>query len=429
MRTRASRSRTSLCEPLESRLLLSAVDLLSARFFQHLPVSAPACFATAQPQPDSASNTITAPPVKPPVAFSIAMRFGNELVITGTTGPDSIAISQSGTVLNITANATLYSQAVPAAGVFIYTRGGTDTITVDSSVTIRTTIAAIDAAPTSITTAGANVSVWMDSTDTETGTAAGIHRVASFAGNVSKALGAALANPKDARNLSAITTMSLWGTGPVANDVNQGYVGDCWFLASLAGLAGQKTAFLQESAVDMGDGTYAVQFLNGTTPTFVRVSNQFSVGNNNGFKYAGPGANNTLWAMAIEKAECYYRTGKNTYNSISGGWASEAFADFGVSSTSARVGTFTDASLYSAVTQALAAGRPVCFSTISSPPDLVGNHEYTLINAYQDATGNHYVIRNPWGVAGDALENSLGYATINFTQFQRNCYDVCRATS
>ena len=89
----------------------------------------------------------------------------------------------------------------------------------------------------------------------------------------------------------------------MAGDVNQGYVGDCYFLASLAAFANQKPSLMTESAVDMGDGTFAVRFNN----TYVRVSNQLSVGGYGGYAYAHPGSNNTIWAMVMEKAFCYFR--------------------------------------------------------------------------------------------------------------------------
>jgi hypothetical protein len=360
-----------------------------------------------------------------PVA--ITTRFGNELVITATTANDSVDVAQSGSTLNITADGQAYSQSIPAAGIFIYTRGGSDSVTVESSVTARTTVDAIDGAATTIHTLGANVSVWMDSTDTETGAAAGIHAVASFAGGTSKALGAALANPKDAKTTSAVTNRSLFGTGPVIGDANQGAVGDCWFISSMASMASQKPSVVQESAVDMGDGTYAVEFYRNGTPSFIRVSNQFTVGKNNTFYYAKPGANNTIWALVMEKALCYFRSGKNTYNSTSGGFANEGLSYFNVNSTTSNPASFTQASLYAAISYDLSHGLPVQFGT-TNPPNLVSDHEYTIVSCYTDATGaTYYVVRNPWGVSGDSLENSLGYATLTYAQLIANASDLTQA--
>ena len=50
--------------------------------------------------------------------------------------------------------------------------------------------------------------------------------------------------------------------------------------------------------------------------------------------------------------------------------------------------------------------------TANSPPNLVGDHAYTLVSCYRDSSGvAHYVVRNPWGTSGDSIENSQGYAT------------------
>src|SRR5581483_7599550 len=160
-----------------------------------------------------------------------------------------------------------------------------------------------------------------------------LHSVAAFAGNVSKATGASLANPSDS-GATISPNMSLFGAGPVAGDVNQGEVGDCYFLSTLAAFAQTNPAKLDESAVDLGDGTYAVQFYNAQSkPLFVRVSDSFAVGGFDGYAFAQPGANATIWAMVIEKAFAYFRTGANTYASLNSGWMGEAYSALGVAST------------------------------------------------------------------------------------------------
>jgi hypothetical protein len=362
------------------------------------------------------------------LSATVATRYGNELVITGNSANDTFNITQSGSTLTITADGTVYTKAAPAAGVFVYTRGGTDSVTIGASVSVRTTIDSIDTGKTTISNAGSNVSVWMDSTDAESGVTTGLHGVASVAGGVSKAVGAALANPKDAKKVTAVTDRSLFGTGPLVDDVNQGSVGDCWFMAGLSSLANQRPAFVRESAVDLGDGTYVVQFLKAGTSTYVRVSNQLSVGSFNGFRFASPGASGDIWAMIMEKAFCYFRKGKNTYSSISGGFADEVLSDFNISSTTVAPGSMTELQLYQAISSDLSSGKPVMFGTPNNPPDLVGDHEYVVISASIDSGGvTHYLVRNPWGVAGDSLEDSLGYATITYDQLVANSDGVTQA--
>jgi hypothetical protein len=163
---------------------------------------------------------------------TITTRFGNELVITATDASDTIKLDQNGAFLIIIADDQTYTYSVPAAGVFVYTRGGNDSITTTTALTVRTTIVSVDGAATTVTSAGANVSAWIDSTDAYTGTGY-IHRIDTYAGGVSKAVGTSLADPTDSGTTKKVT-LSMWGTGPVANDERQGAVGDCYFLATLA---------------------------------------------------------------------------------------------------------------------------------------------------------------------------------------------------
>jgi len=360
----------------------------------------------------------------PTSGVSIATEFGNELVITANGVDDSIAVSESGFTFTITADGNTFTDAATSAGLFIYTRGGSDTISIAKSVTSDLTVETIDGAVTTITNAGADVTSWIDSTDIYTGTGA-VHRVSAFAGGVSKALGAALANPKDA-GATVKVSASLFGNGPIAGDVNQGEVGDCYFLSSLAAFAGQDPSVLVQSAVDMGDGTYVVQFMSHNTPTFVRVSNAFSSGPFGGFMYAHPGADGSIWAMVMEKAFADFRTGANTYASINSGWMGEVYSDFGISSTNFFPSSYTQTTLFNLLSADLASGDAVTLGTSASPPNLVGGHAYTLVSVYKDSSGvTHYVVRNPWGVAGDAIENSQGYATLTFAQMVANFVDGC----
>ncbi|MGD0460908.1 MAG: C2 family cysteine protease [Tepidisphaeraceae bacterium] len=360
----------------------------------------------------------------PAAGVSIATQFGDELVITAAGVDDSISVSERGYTFTITADGATYTDAATTAGLFIYARGGTDTINIANSVTSDTTLETIDGAVTTITSAGTDVTSWIDSTDIYSGTG-DVHRVATFAGGVSKTLGAALANPKDA-GATVKVSASLFGAGPVAGDVNQGEVGDCYFLSSLAAFAGHDPNLLVQSAVDMGDGTYVVQFMSNNQPVFVRVSNAFSTGPFGGFMFAHPGSDGTIWAMVMEKAFCDFRTGANTYASINGGWMGDIYTDLGVSSTNFFTSSYTVTTLFNLLSADLAGGDAVTLATSQSPPNLVGDHAYTLVSVTKDSAGvAHYVVRNPWGVAGDAIENSQGYATLTFAQMVANFVDGC----
>jgi Calpain family cysteine protease len=354
---------------------------------------------------------------------TLSTRYGDELVVNATGTDDTVTVSENADIFTINADGINFTDAATAGGLFIYTRGGTDTINIASSVVSPATLETIDGAPTTIDSAGADVTAWIDSTDVYSGTGS-VHSVASFAGGVSKAYGAALADPSDAGATMTVNA-SLFGTGPVAADANQGASGDCFFIASLAAFAQQDPNVLVQSAVDMGDGTYVVQFMSLGTPTYVRVSNQFSTGSFDGFMYAHPGSDGSIWASVMEKAFCFYRTGTNTYASIASGWMGEVYGDFGLNSEEFVPTALAQSILYSTLSTDLTDGDAITLGTPASPPDLVGDHAYSLVSVYESDGTMYFVVRNPWGFSGDSLENSQGIATLTYAQFCANFEAGC----
>jgi len=339
-----------------------------------------------------------------------------------------VSVTQSGSTLSITADGQTTTQPAPAAGLFIYTRGGTDGITVDKTVTVPTTVETIDGAIDHIASGTTDVTVWDDSTDIFTGEG-NVHSVNSFAGGVSKATGASLKDPSDSGTVMQVSA-SLWGTGPVVGDVNQGDSGDCYFLSSLAAFATEKPGMLEQSAVDMGDGTYTVEYMSNNKPEFVRVSNDLPTNGNGSYTFARPGSTGSIWAAIMEKAYAYFRSGANTYASISSGWMGDVYTALGVNNDFFYVNSLNQSSLYSRLSADLASGKAVTLGTFSSAPELVGGHAYTLISCSVNASGvTSYVVRNPWGISGDKLEDSQGYATLTYAQMVANFQDCCEATA
>jgi hypothetical protein len=103
------------------------------------------------------------------------------------------------------------------------------------------------------------------------------------------------------------------------------------------------------------------------------------------------------------------------------------YANLGVASTNFFPANYTESQFYTMLSTDLASGKAVTLGTVTAP-NLVSGHAYTLISASIDNNGvTHYVVRNPWGVSGDSLENSSGYATLTFAQMKANFYDGCQA--
>jgi hypothetical protein len=328
-------------------------------------------------------------------------------------------VTAAGATLRIMSGSTLVSEIAMPSALFIYDRGGTNAISIDASVSIRTIITSVGGGATSISSSASNVSAWIDTTDSFSGSGS-VHSIGSLAGGVSKAAGAALANPSDS-GATRDANASLWGSGPSVADVNQGAVGDCYFLATLGAFAVSNPGFIADRAVDLGDGTYIVQFNQGVNPVFVRVSDDVPTTNGTSYRFARPGASGSVWVPIMEKAFAYFRTGANTYSSISGGWMGDVFTAFGVASSSIGASNASETALFSFVSTALASGKGVTFGTTVSSPTLVGGHAYTVTAVRRDANGQAiYTVRNPWGVSGTSAENSSGYAELTFAQMRSN---------
>ncbi len=106
--------------------------------------------------------------------------------------------------------------------------------------------------------------------------------------------------------------------GPKNTDVDQGAVGDCYFVATLAAIADANAEYIQQMVVDLGDGTYAVRFYQDGQEVYVRVD--ADLWTEGGFlTYAGFGHEGSLWVAIVEKAYAYFRKQLGTYKSIAGG--------------------------------------------------------------------------------------------------------------
>lgn len=95
------------------------------------------------PTPPPANGAPAGQIVLPPQVQSVSQTVvGNVLEITGTSGNDTISVSSDGTNLNVTANGTnLASDPLSGLiGLQMNGQGGDDSITVDSSVTLPTTL-------------------------------------------------------------------------------------------------------------------------------------------------------------------------------------------------------------------------------------------------------------------------------------------------
>ncbi len=402
------------------------------------------------------TQTPAPPPAPAPVGgvtFSIRNETSfNELVITGTSGNDSIAVTQSGGVLNIVANGQTTTYDNTFGDLKIYGANGNDTIVVNSSVNIATliyggdgndtiynlttgkaTIVTIGNGVNNVTGNGVNTAYWVNNADTVHASSAetalkGVNRVGGFFQGVSRNLyGQNLADPTDSGTEIRLTNSSFWGTGPTMNDINQTGLSDCYFLAPLASMAYSEPQKLMNMAVDLGDGTYAFRFVRGGTNTYVRVDGDLAAGYwSDGLGNATPGANGNEWGSLFEKAYADFRTGADSYASLNWGSQSSTFSDLGMSTNALTPNATPDSSVLSVINSNLSAGHAVVASTngvVRAGAPLIQSHVYSVIGAFRSGSGAVMVqLRNPWGVdgAGNDGNPNDGIVTIDFATFAAN---------
>jgi hypothetical protein len=308
-----------------------------------------------------------------------------------------------------------------------------------------------------IATGGAGVdSFWTDTASSEQITDASadeiasgaLHRVASFRGFSTMRRGVPRANriglDLNGGNLAdpAVEAGAVYAnfasdplfasTGPSADDVDQGYVGDCWYLASLAATARTNPNAIRQTVVELGDGTYAVQFANADgSKVFVRVDGDLPTASWGGMQYAGLGEENSLWVAIMEKAYATFRDGgAASYTDLDGGWMDEAFGDLGFESNAVWDASNGD-DLLDQIAQELAAGKAVTMA-INTPKNgapLIGSHAYTVVSVDTDSQGRKtIVLRNPWGIDGAGNDGvNDGYVRLTALQAFTSFWGVISA--
>jgi hypothetical protein len=384
-----------------------------------------------------------------------------ELDITGTSADDVITVTQSGDTLTINANGYIHQVTGTFGDMAIWGGAGNDVITVDSSVTIDTrvygqagnniitdatsgkpTIVTIGGGSDVVTGNGVNTSFWVDPTDVVNASgveiaAKRVHIVSGFyqpytntpgaPGYVSNQLdGSTLTEPaSDGSGWTTLPNSSLWGTGPVMQDVNQGQVSDCYFLTTLQSLARWQPDKLRELAVDLGDGTYAVQMYQNGVTQYVRVDGELPTAPWGGLLYAYPGSSGNMWAVIMEKAYAYFRMGQNSYASLNFGWMTSVYPLWRVNSFLYTLPSDQE-SFYTLVSGELAANKPVDIGTdsiIQAGAPLIASHCYAVMAVSEDATGTVWVtLRNPWGVDGFNWDSNPidGLITITYAMLEAN---------
>ena len=201
---------------------------------------------------------------------------------------------------------------------------------------------------------------------------------------------------------------SLFQNGISADDVKQGAVGDCYYVATLSSIAMEKPNYIQNMFIDNGDNTYTVRFFNNGVANYVTVDNYLPTNSSGSLIYASSGqsynnSNNELWVALAEKAYAQLAESgwsrpsnvNNGYGSIEGGWMDYVIKQItGLNSTFNSILNMNETQLINLVNsnQILTAGF-----VNGGGYGVYNSHAYT-ITAYNSTTGK-FNLRNPWATS------------------------------
>lgn len=211
--------------------------------------------------------------------------------------------------------------------------------------------------------------------------------------------------------------LSLYGGSgsPSLEDINQGQLGDCYFLASLGGLALNDPDAIKNAITDKGNGTFDVTLYAGGLQHVINVSDDLAVQAESGTAQQINGStvwnqrllgNNAYsdvtnsWANIFEKA--YAKPNGSSYANIANGGTTQAALK---ALTNGTVNNYQGSSSINANKQAifdaLDNNKVVTLARFSNSYDkncyqnMVAAHAFT-VTGYNSLT-NSVTVRNPWG--------------------------------
>ena len=220
--------------------------------------------------------------------------------------------------------------------------------------------------------------------------------------------------------------------GPSFVDVDQGALGDCWFMASLEEVALRSPGLIQNMFIDNGDGTYTVRFFRGSDPEYVTIDRYLPVDDDayRTFAFANSSdsyydSTNILWPALAEKAYAQLNESgwigsgaeNNSYWALDGGFADRAMKHItGQTAVMIAMPDGAASTLGLAIGTDFLAGKMIVFCTDHAgvAANIVPSHCYAMLG-YDAATGT-FTLGNPWGT--DAEVNDLPGGILTLTTHQ-----------
>lgn len=216
---------------------------------------------------------------------------------------------------------------------------------------------------------------------------------------------------------------SLFQNGISADDIKQGQVGDCYYLATLSSIALEKPSYIQDMFIDNGDNTFTVRFFNSGVADYLTVDRFLPTsGGNLVYASQGRSATNTgneLWVALAEKAyaqlaESGWSRGSgasNSYSAIEGGWMDDVMEQVtGLGTSGSSIASMTKQQLIDLANsnKLLAAGF-----VDGGGFGIVDAHAYTITG--YDSAKDKFCLRNPWGFNNNVSSADISGANVYLT--------------
>lgn len=219
-----------------------------------------------------------------------------------------------------------------------------------------------------------------------------------------------------ANGYAGFADMPLFADGPTYDDIDQGAIGDCYFLAALSSLSESDPRVIREAIAPLGDGTFAVRFHRDGQAVYVRVDADLPVRSGGGLAYAGLSPTGEIWVPLMEKAYAHFRRGENSYASLSMGWMSTVYREVTNGWTASRTVGVDGEALAAYLQGHFDAGHAV---TVGSRSDagwpIVGQHAYVVRSVQQAGADYHVTVYNPWARDGVYYDDNPGDGLLTIT--------------
>ncbi|WP_026120452.1 C2 family cysteine protease [Nocardiopsis potens] len=188
---------------------------------------------------------------------------------------------------------------------------------------------------------------------------------------------------------------TLWGDdGEIgSDDLRQGALGDCWWLAGMGAIADQNPQIIKDMIKENANGTYTVTFGDGEQVT---VTPDLVVNSNNSPAFSSP-QGGVMWPAILEKA---YAEKEGSFGEIEGGWPGDAMETITGDDSGEVPGMLqTEEFLSAMLDEGVAIGATTpgdkkdSYYELESGDSLVGNHAYVV----KEIKDGKVTLYNPWG--------------------------------